>query len=172
MTPITRRALVVAMITAATLVGCKKHDETPAATTDTTPAASTPTTMPEPAPMPTTATPAASSNVSDLQLGTAVGADNRVGTPATAFGVKDTLYASVTTAANTTGKLGARWTYLGSDGSSAPTEVDSQTKDVSGAASTSHEFHVSKPDGWPAGKYHVDITLDGSVVQSRDFDVR
>ncbi|GAB1594964.1 hypothetical protein [Lysobacter claricitrinus] len=168
----THRTLAITLIAAATLAGCnKKVDETPAPA-DTTPVASTPTTEPAPMPMPATPAPTPSSNVSDLQLGTAVGADNRVGTPATSFGTKDTLYASVTTAANTTGKLGARWTYLGADGSSAPKDVDTQTKDVSGAAATTHEFHVSKPDGWPAGKYHVDITLDGNVVQSSDFDVR
>ena len=167
------RALAVAVIAALALVACKKHDETPAST-DTTPAATAPAapapaTTP-PAPMPTAPAPATA--VSDLQLGNAVGADNRVGTPATSFGTKDTLYASVTTAPNTTGKLGAHWTYLGADGSAAPVDVDTQSKDVSGAAATTHEFHVSKPDGWPAGRYHVDITLDGNVVQSRDFDIR
>jgi hypothetical protein len=33
-------------------------------------------------------------------------------------------------------------------------------------------FHISKPDGWPAGSYKVEISLDGTVVDSRDFTVQ
>lgn len=166
------RVLAVALLAALALTACKKHDETPVAT-DTTPVATAPaTTEPAPAPAPMPSAPATTGSVTDLQLGTAVGADNRVGTPATSFTTKDTLYASVNTAANTTGKLGAHWTYLGADGTAAPIDVDSQSQDVSGAAAGTHEFHVSKPDGWPPGKYHVDITLDGATVQSSDFTVK
>ena len=170
----TARILAVALLASAALVGCKKKDDT--AVVDTTPPATTsPDTSlppPAPAPMPSTPAPTAGAVVSDLQLGNAVGADNRIGSPMTSFGTKDTLYASVTTAANATGTLGARWTYLGTDGTAAPTEVDSQTKALAGATATTHEFHVTKPDGWPAGKYRVEITHDGNVVQTRDFDVR
>lgn len=170
----TARILAVALLASTSLVACKKREETPPPVT-TAPASTTPdTSLPpaEPAPMPTTPAPTTAGAVSDLQLGTSVGADNRVGTPMTSFGTKDTLYASVTTAANATGKLGARWSYLGKDGMAAPTEVDTQTKDLTGGSATTHEFHVSKPDGWPAGKYRVEITQDGNVVQTRDFDVR
>jgi len=170
----TARILAVALLASTALVACKKHEET-TTPVDTTPAASTTadTTMPATQPMPAPATPAATTGaVSDLQLGTAVGADNRVGSPMTSFGTKDTLYASVATAANATGKLGARWSYLGADGMAAPTEVDMQNKDLTGGAAATHEFHISKPDGWPAGKYRVEITQDGNVVQTRDFDVR
>ena len=168
MTRIAPRALAVALIAAVALAACKRDAETPVAT-DTAPVATTPA----PAPLPSATAPAAmSTSVSDLQLGNAVGPDNRVGTPATSFGTRDTLYASVTTAANTTGALGARWSYLGADGTAAPVAVDTQTKNVSGAAATTHEFHITKPDGWPVGRYRVEVTLDGNVVQTRDFDVR
>ncbi|WP_133477934.1 hypothetical protein [Cognatilysobacter segetis] len=169
----TARLLAVALLASTALVACKKHDETPPATAPAPASTGTDTGLPPaaPAPMPSTPAPAAGDVISDVQLGTSVGADNRVASPMTSFGTKDTLYASVTTAANATGKLGARWTYLGADGMATPTEVDTQTKDLAGAAAT-HEFHVSKPDGWPAGKYRVEITHDGTVVQTRDFDVR
>ena len=173
----TTRLLAVALFASAALVGCKqKTDETvPPATTPSTTASDTSLPPAAPAPMPSTPTtpaPATGAVVSDVQLGTSVGADNRVASPMTSFGTKDTLYASITTAANATGTLGARWSYLGADGNAAPTEVDTQTKDLAGATATTHEFHVSKPDGWPAGKYRVEITHDGNVVQTRDFDVR
>ena len=34
------------------------------------------------------------------------------------------------------------------------------------------DFQISKPSGWPTGKYKVEISLDGSVVQTREFDVK
>ncbi|HEY4583023.1 MAG TPA: hypothetical protein VIG88_09190 [Lysobacter sp.] len=170
----TARLIAVALLASSVLVACKKNDETvPAATpapassdTSLPPASSTP------APMPSTPAPAAGAVISDVQLGTSVGTDNRVASPMTSFGTRDTLYASVTAAPNASGTLGARWSYLGTDGNAAPTQVDTQTQSLSGSTSTNYEFHVSKPDGWPAGKYRVEITHDGAVVQTRDFDVR
>jgi hypothetical protein len=169
----TARFLAVALLASTALVACKKHDDATVPPADTTPAATAPdTSLPPATPAPMPSTPATSNAVTDLQLGTAVGADNRVASPVTSFGTKDTLYASVNTAANSTGTLGARWSYLGADGTAAPTQVDTQTQNLTGSASTNYEFHVSKPDGWPAGKYRVEITHDGNVVQTRDFDVR
>ncbi len=167
MTTTTPRILAVALAATVALSACKKDDPAPAvAPVDTAPATAP---MPDPQPMPGTASTA---GVMDLQLGTSVGADNRVPSPATSFGTGDTLHASVNTAANTSGTLGARWTYLGTDGNAAPTEVDSQTKELTAGAAAAHEFHISKPDGWPAGRYRVEIMHNGQTVQTRDFDVR
>jgi hypothetical protein len=33
------------------------------------------------------------------------------------------------------------------------------------------EFHVSKPDGWSAGSYEVEILVDGIPSGRRDFSV-
>lgn len=170
MTNLAPRALAAALIAACALTACKKHDETPTPAATPAPSASEPVLSPA---TPPAATPAPAANaVSDLQLGTAVGADGRVGTPATSFTPKDTLYASVSTAAGATGTLGARWSFLGADGKAAPVEVDTQSKTLDGAAAAHHEFHVSKPDGWPVGRYRVEILHDGAVVQTREFDVR
>lgn len=169
----TPRILVLALAAAAALSACKKDAPAPA---DPAPAATTAdpaAPMPAPQPLPAAGTPATPATaVMDLQLGTAIGADNRVSTPATAFATTDTLYASVNTAADASGTLAARWTYLGADGSAAPTEVDMQSKQLTAGTATAHEFHVSKPDGWPAGRYRVEIMHNGQTVQTRDFDVR
>jgi hypothetical protein len=34
------------------------------------------------------------------------------------------------------------------------------------------DFSISKPDGWPAGKYTLEISNGGMVVQTREFDVK
>jgi hypothetical protein len=163
------RLLAVALAAAVTLSACKKDDPAPTVAPASSPQSGDLATAPSPMP-PAGSTAAA--GVTDLQLGTSVGADNRVASPVASFGVRDTLYASVNSAGETTGTLGARWTFLGTDGNAAPVEVDSQTRPLTAGTAAAHEFHVSKPDGWPAGRYRVEISHNGQTVQTRDFDVR
>ena len=126
-------------------------------------------TAPEPTPI--TAPAAATASVTALDLGNSVGADNRVAAPATTFAPRDTIYAAVTTrtsdaAATVPGKLGAKWTYQ--DGQTV--HEDSRDLNLTGDGVTA--FQISKPDGVPAGRYKVEISLDGSVVQSKEFEVK
>lgn len=144
------------------LVGCKKKEE-PAPP----PVASEPAPMPEPpAPVPATA------SVTRVDLGNAVGADLRVTTPMTTFGPKDTLHAAIATAtsdpmASVPAKLGAKWTHVDSNQT-----VHEETRDVTLTGDGVTDFQISKPSGWPTGKYKVEILLDGNVVQTREFEVR
>ena len=150
-------AIATALIATVALAGCKKKDDM----ATTTPPA---TTEPAPAPVEPAPAPAATSSVLSVDLGNAVGADNKVTMASTTFATKDTIHASVATD-GAGGKLNAKWTYQ--DGQT----VDSQDKDVASGPQVS-DFSISKPDGWPAGKYKVEISLDGNVVQSRDFEVK
>jgi hypothetical protein len=34
------------------------------------------------------------------------------------------------------------------------------------------EFHISKPGGWPKGKYKVEILLNGVAAETEDFEVK
>ena len=149
-------AIAAALLATVALAGCKKKDEaTTTAPMPATVAAPAPV-EPAPAPMP--------ASVVSVDLGNAVGADNKVTTASTSFAKADTIHASVATD-GAGGKLNAKWTYQ--DGQT----VDSQDKDVAAGPQVS-DFSISKPDGWPAGKYKVEISLDGNVVQSRDFEVK
>jgi len=150
-------AIAAALLATVALAGCKKKEDA-AMTMPPASEPATPATMPAPAPAPTPAM------VSSVDLGNAVGADNKVTMASTTFATKDTIHASVATDGSG-GKLNAKWTYQ--DGQT----VDSQDKDVAAGPQTT-DFSISKPDGWPAGKYKVEISLDGSVVQSRDFEVK
>ena len=106
-------------------------------------------------------------------LGNAVGADMRVTAPMSSFSPKDaTIYAAVSTgtsdtAASVAGKLGAKWTHVDSS-----QVVHEETKDITFAGDNVTDFQISKPDGWPTGKYKVEISLDGAVVQTREFEVK
>ena len=87
-------------------------------------------------------------------------------TATTAFTPKDTIYASVATTGSGNATLDARWTYQ--DGQTV--KEDSKSIAAPGPADTA--FSISKPDGWPAGNYKVEITLNGTPVASKDFSVK
>lgn len=156
-------AMLAAMIGSAALVGCKKKEE-PAPLPPVAETASAP--MPAPAPM------AATASVNGVDLGNAVGADMRVTAPMSTFAPKDTIHAAVSTgtsdpAASITGKLGAKWTHVDSNQT-----VHEESRDLTFAGDGMTDFQISKPDGWPTGKYKVEIMLDGAVVQTREFEVK
>lgn len=160
-------AVLVALLGAVALAGCKKKEE-PAPVATTPPPASAPAPAPGPAPAPMPAT----ASVTSVDLGNAVGADMKVATPATSFAPKDTIYAAIGTttsdpAASVPGKLSVKWTHVDSN-----QVVKEESRDVNLTGTGTTEFHIAKPDGWPKGKYKVEVSLDGNVVQSRDFEVK
>jgi hypothetical protein len=129
----------------------------------TTPQAPAPTTPPVAAPAP----PAASFRVGEVELGREVGADKRVSAPATSFAPTDTIYASVATeGAAPSVSLTARWSYENGQ------LVDESTETIAPTGPAVTEFHIAKPDGWPTGKYKVEIIADGRTAASREFEVR
>lgn len=153
------RSLVIALAVTAALAACGKKEEAPA-----------PVVAPAPAPAPVeTAPPPAPESVSfaGLALGNAIGADQNVTTPMTAFSPSDTIYAAVTTkGAAANAAIVAKWTF----GDGQLIDESSQSIVPTGTAVTT--FHIAKPDGWPVGKYKVDITLDGNPVASQEFEVK
>ena len=157
------QALLVAVIGSAALIGCKKKEEPAPAAPAPAPAAT------EPAPM---AMPAATASVTAVTLGNAVGADGKVAAPSASFAKADTIYAVVETqtsdaTASVPGKLSAKWTHV--DSSQVITE---ESKDFAFTGPGTTTFQISKPDGWPTGKYKVEISLDGAVVNTTDFEVK
>jgi hypothetical protein len=138
-------------LTAITLAGCKK--EAPAPQGDTGAAA--------PAPAPP------EFSVSGVEVGKQIGTDKRVTTPTTTFAPKDTIYVSVATEGAAPSKvLSAKWSFQ--DGQIV--KEAAETIAPTGPAAT--EFHISKPKGWPLGKYKVEISVDGSPAESKDFEVK
>ena len=158
-------SIAAALLASLAITGCKKTEEA----AEAPPAASEPATTPPPAeapipetPAPTTA-PATTMTVASVDLGSAVGADNRVSTPMTSFAKTDTIHASVATD-GPGGNLTAKWTM-------GDKIVDTQDKTVPAGPQVT-EFSVSKPDGWPAGHYTLQVMQGGNVVQTREFDVK
>ncbi|MEO7064837.1 MAG: hypothetical protein ABI082_13825 [Dokdonella sp.] len=152
--------LAVAIAGALALSACGKKEE----------AAPPPTAAPVEAPAPAAVTPppaAAPVTVSSVDLGSAVGPDQKVTAATTTFTPKDTIYAAVSTSGMApSAVLDAKFTYQ--DGQTV--NESSQTIAPSGDAVTA--FHISKPDGWPVGNYKVEISLNGTSVATKEFSVK
>jgi len=160
-------ALAVVAAVALTLAACGKKEEPPQAQTAPPPVSMPAPTAAEPVP-PVTVAPAEVA-VAALTLGNAVGADAKVSAATETFAPADTIYVSVDTTGAGTAGMAVKWTYH-QDGQVAVVKEELISISPSGPATT--EFHVSKPDGWPAGDYEVEIVLNGKPAGSRKFVVR
>ena len=152
-----------ALISVVALAGCKKEEPPPPAPVVVEPA---------PVPVPTPPPVVAVASVAAVDLGNAIGADGKVTpSPTGVFAPKDTITASVTTttsdlAATVAGTLAAKWSFQ--DGQ----VVNEESKSFNFAGPGTTNFSISKPDGWPAGKYKLEVSLDGNVAQTKDFEVK
>ena len=97
--------------------------------------------------------------VADVTLGRSVSADKR-------FSPSDTIFASVHTTGSAQTNLAARWTFQ--DGQ----VVNERTESIAPSGDAYTEFHISKPSGWPAGKYTLHVLVNGQEVQTKDFTVK
>ncbi|KRE83519.1 hypothetical protein ASG75_14200 [Rhodanobacter sp. Soil772] len=168
----TRQPLILAASLAAMLAlsACGKKDESAAPAPSATPPAAT---APAPAPAATAATgmpasdmPAAAVTFGSVELGSTVDAGNKILASGTSFAPTDTVYASVDTSGSGNATLAAKWVYQ--DGQTV--HEDSKTLNAMGPETTA--FMISKPSGFPAGNYKVEISLNGSQVASKDFSVK
>jgi hypothetical protein len=104
--------------------------------------------------------------VTEVQIGNELGTDKRVKTNLTAFAPKDTIFASVVTEGSApAAELTARWTFQ--DGQ----VINETKKSIVPTGKEVTEFSIQKPDGWPAGDYKLEITLDGKAAETRTFKV-
>lgn len=157
---LTRIAAVALLVVAAGASGACSKKQSTSSTTETRTA---PAPVPAPAPMPAPT----GVMLSEVRLGNAVGPDKNVTTPMESFSARDTIYASVSTTGSAAATpMRALWTYQ--DGQVV--SDSSQTVVPTGADTT--EFHIAKPDGFPAGNYKVEIFVDGKSVATRGFTVK
>ena len=149
-------ALTSALLMVGALAACNKKNDT--TLTDTTSAGTTTATV---------AVDTAPLRVSDIQVGKALGSDNKIGDQTTSFAVRDTMYASVITeGAAKDAKIAAKWMFNGK-----LVSEDSQTISPTGGT-TATEFHISKKTAWPKGKYTVDVSLNGVSAGTKDLEVK
>ena len=105
--------------------------------------------------------------VTDVTLGRAIGGDRAITDRTDTFGPNDTIYASVATDGTAESvTLRARWTF--EDGQ----VVDESTKTVSPRGQERTEFHISKPDGWPAGTYTLEVFVNDRSAETKSFQIQ
>jgi hypothetical protein len=140
-------ALIVALAGTVALAGCKKKEEAVAPAPVVTEPAPAPVAM-EPAPMPVSAT--------GVTVGNMAAADKSVAAVST-FTPTDKIIVSVKTDAATAANaaIDAKLTYQ--DGQIAGQKTETVKADDAGT--TNVEFTKATP--WPAGKYKVDVTVNG-----------
>jgi hypothetical protein len=152
------RTTTLVLIGCLALFGCKKKEEPlPAPEVSTAPQTSveaTPATVPF--------------KVTSVDLGKAAGPDGKITDPATTFGPKDTIYASVASEGTAPAvKLHAKWTF-----GDAGKVVNEEDLNIAPTGPANTAFHISKKTPWPVGKYKVEISADGAPAGSKDFEVK
>lgn len=155
-----RNAIILSTLAAAiAITGCKKPAPAPAP--------APPAALPAPTMAPTPVPAVVGVRVTGIDLGSGIGADQRVTATKTVFMPTETIYAVVNTSGSASSTaLSAKWTFQ--DGQTV--NESAQTIAPTGAAATA--FQVNKPDGWPVGKYKVEIMMDGMSAGSREFEVK
>lgn len=146
-----RLGTALAILACAALVSCAKKEPPP------------PPPEPTAAPAPT----AVPFKVTSIDLGKSIGDDKRVKDAATTFGRKDTIYAAVSTdGAAPKATLKAKWTFGAKN-----TLVNEESRDIAPTGPAVTEFHITKPSGWPVGKYKVEVWADGNSAGTKEFEV-
>ncbi|HUR32493.1 MAG TPA: hypothetical protein VM032_01775, partial [Vicinamibacterales bacterium] len=112
-------------------------------------------------------TSGATVRVTNVSLGRAIGGDKAITDGTDKFRPNDTIYASVATegtAANAT--VRAKWTF--EDGQT----VDESTQKIAPGGRERTEFHIAKPNGWPVGKYKVEVFVNDQSAETKSFEVQ
>ena len=106
--------------------------------------------------------------IARIELGNALGSDQRVLAPMLRFAPSDTIYASLVLSGQSPAphRLDARWSHLDSK---QTVLAEGKTLVFNGNAVTT--FQISRPNGWPAGHYKLELLLDQMLVQTRLFEV-
>lgn len=104
--------------------------------------------------------------VADVALGKHIGADKKITETTDAFAPKDSIFASVHTTGTRPVKLTARWTFQ--DGQ----VVDERSENLTPSGDAFTEFFITKPSGFPKGKYTLHVLLGDNETQTKDFTVK
>ena len=105
--------------------------------------------------------------VSDVEIGKSINEDKTIKDNTDDFGVRDTIYASVKTEGTATNAtLMARWTYQDNQ------VVEEQSQTLNSTGDTITNFRLTKATAWPKGNYKLTILLNGTEVETEDFEIK
>lgn len=107
-------------------------------------------------------------SVTEIDLGRALKPDLTIADNTDDFRPSDVIYASIETKGTGPATLAARWTFQDNQ----LVDQSSRTISPNGNDPVRTEFHIAKPGGWPVGKYHLVVTLNGTTAGEKDFEVK
>lgn len=116
---------------------------------------------------PTTRTGSRTVAVTQIDLGRSLNSDLTINDNTDTFRPTDVIYASIETKGPGSATLAVRWTDANNRLIDETSRAISPTDE---AART--EFHISKPDGWPEGKYKVTVLVNGTEAGTKEFEVK
>jgi len=108
-------------------------------------------------------------SVTGADLGTELGADGRVVTAKDNFASSDTIIVAITTTNTGSAPVNAQLTARWIDPDGGVLNEESRQQDFSGTSTLS--FRIADPKGLKKGKYKLEVALNGSTVQTREFSV-
>lgn len=110
-------------------------------------------------------------SITRAALGSHVQTDLLVPVPKTIFKSTESVHVSIMTQAYkpTQGTLGVLWTYGEGQNLQA---VHDESREIIFDGSGVTVFKVSKPDGWPVGRYSAEIFLNGVSTLILTYTVR
>ena len=108
-------------------------------------------------------------NIASADLGTELGSDGRVVTAKEAFTRTDTIIVAVTATNPASAPVNAQITARWFDPQGGIFNEESRAQDFSGTQTVN--FRIADPKGLKPGKYKLEIALNVSVVQMREFSV-
>ena len=154
----TTLAWLAAAALVATTGACKRGDTDTAADTATATSAGT---IEQPA--------ATGLRVTAVDIGRSMAGDTAIADKTDDFRPNDTIHAVVRHEGAASGAtLTARWTFQDGQVVSERSETISPT----GTRAEYTHFMINKPGGWPRGKYTLRVLLNGTEVESEEFEVK
>ena len=103
--------------------------------------------------------------ISAIQLGRTLNADQSVAEFDTVFSPKEPIHLSVLTTGGGSGTIGVRWMYRGS-------LIGESTKSVANRDFAATNFPLQTTGGFPPGEYSAEVFLDGKPVGTKTFKVQ
>lgn len=115
----------------------------------------------------TRVTGTATNKVNAIELGRSINADHSIKDKSDTFQPGDTIYAAVETETLGSAAVRIRWSF--EDGQL----IGEATQPIPASGGQIRSaFHIFKPDGWPEGKYRLEVTLDSTVAGIKEFTVK
>lgn len=105
-------------------------------------------------------------SVTSIDIGRTLNPDMTIQDKTTTFRPSDVVYVSVATEGAAPATLAVRWVYNDDQ------VIEQGDREIRPTGPTRTEFHISKPDGWPEGRYRVEIRLNGASAGTKEFEVK